>query len=123
MKADFDTLKAVKIWTNPSPTAAFAAGKLSIAGSSAYTLLVIVFAVDLNTSNRHVTTVLSKVPNGDTVSAFMMPANANMTAYSRAVYRAGDDLYFTVANKKDITSTSRTEDNTTLVPIEIYGIV
>ena len=114
-------IQADLLWTNPNPSISFSGQTLPLS-LNAYKLIMIVF----NATAMDTAKITQVFAYADGVSTLMFclynPPNTIGAALIRSFTIASTGLTFNNATKKDFNSTSRSEDNSRVVPVYIYGI-
>lgn len=122
MKNALDDLKPVLLWTNPNPTANFAAQTVSIPGLSSYEFLLIEYK--LSNNNDEYTDRIRIGHTGRLFSFGWQDASGSVPVfYSRKYTTTTSGVKFERGLSKSANSTAAgSSSNNVNIPLFIYGI-
>lgn len=113
-------MRMTKLWENPSPTNSFAAQNVTLS-SDDYDFIIAV--CNATTSGRTISTLIQKGTSGTVAFSACRGAGASYTTtYNRDFERTDNTHYAVDSAYTQNSNGARTEDNTKLIPVIIYGI-
>lgn len=120
-KIDKPIFKPILLWTNSDPTQTFAEQDLN--GTGGYPYYLILYKISTSSSTDYQQLVRTITTEMNAVFFGYTPVNEMSYIGVRSFTKISDGrLHFYNATKKLTNSTSRTEDNSLLIPYQIYGL-